>query len=107
MATQYATLHVQLLKGEDTNETILALEQFLEGAAYEADGVDFEIFYVEKDRVVAIRVPFEDSSYLSFLEAGATLGSCHQQIMESGPVRCLSFWKSVDALDGTTIASPV
>lgn len=107
MAIKLATLNMKFSDGENSNETILAMEQVLIDAANDSDAEDFEIFYLESDRVLSISFPFEEDCFLELLEAGVVLGNCQQQIMDSDLVRCLSFWKSVDALDGTTIASPI
>lgn len=107
MANLYATLNIQFLEGDDTNEVILGMEKVLGDAAINADADDFEIFYDEKDRVISIGVTYEEDSWLGLLEAGEVLGICKQHCMDSDLVRCLSFWNSINALDGTTIASPV
>ncbi|QWD79442.1 hypothetical protein ICV01_07310 [Polynucleobacter sp. MWH-Spelu-300-X4] len=107
MAIQLATLNIQFIEGDDTNDTILAMEKILECAANDADVEDVQISYVEKDRVISVGIFFDSDSRLSFLEAGIALGNCKKECMDSDLVRCLSFWNSVNAIDGTTIASPI
>lgn len=107
MEIELATLNVRFEDGDDTNEIILGMEQVLRDAAESADADEFDIAYEEKEKVLSISIPFEAGCYLELLEAGAIFGVCKQQCMDSDLVRCLTFWNSVNAIDGSTIASPI
>lgn len=107
MATKYATLNVQMRSNQKTEEAIRTMKDFLKGAAHEADAEIFKVFYSAEKDVVGLSIPFNDEDALEIVEAGATLGHCMGQYENSDVSVGFCFWKSIDALDGTTLQSPI
>lgn len=107
MATKFATLNVQIRNNQKTEEAIGNLKKFLESAAYEADAEFFRVFYSAEKDVVGLSIPFDDEDALDIVEAGATLGHCMGQYENSDLSGGYLFWKSIDALNGATLQSPL
>lgn len=107
MTTKYATLNVQLGATHKTAECIKKMCDFLAEAAYEADAEIYKVFYSDKNSVVGLSIPFDDEDALEIIEAGATLGHCMGQYEQAKLSEGYMFWKSIDALNGTTLQSPV
>ena len=106
MEIKYARVNLKLKNDRVTNKDIERCRRLLYDQALWFELDDAEVFYLEKDKVIGISIPYYDEG-LSLLEAGIKLGYCvlMRQINSLGDFE--HSWHSLHEVDGTVIESTV
>jgi hypothetical protein len=104
MEIKYARLNLKFKNDSVTNENIEKWQKILYDSALWGEADDAEVFYLEKDKVIGISIPYYDES-LSLLEAGITLGVCQRMKEENYEDIFEYSWNSLHEIDGTVIES--
>jgi hypothetical protein len=107
MSIKFARFNIQLSEGSDIEIKADQWQALLNDAAIEGYADDYEIFYLSKQGVVGVSVPYEDDDPMLLLEAGAILGFCQSKCEHSDIGGIQSMWLSLHGADESTIDSPI
>lgn len=107
MSTKFARFNIQLSEGNDIELKADQWQATLNDAAIDGYADDHEVFYLAKQGVVGLSIPYEDDDPMLLLEAGAVLGFCQCRCEQSDIGGIQSMWMSLHDGDESLIDSPI
>jgi hypothetical protein len=100
----FARLNIKIASSFDFEEIAAKIEAYLNNAALEGCGDEFETFSNSSERVVGLNIPFSDE--LSLLEAGSVFGYCMAAYENDEVEGIEGNWMSIHADDDSLLARP-
>lgn len=107
MATKFARYNIQLSQSPEIELKADQWQAVLNDAAIDGYADDHEAFYLSRQGIVGVNIPYDDEVPMLLLEAGAVLGFCQSRCEASDIGGIESMWLSLHDADDSTIDSPI